>query len=179
MTVSATPQAGKMSNAFNLASAEALSPQERAMVNRRSRLLGPAYRLFYERPVQVSRAAGTRLWDAEGNEYLDAYNNVVSVGHAHPRVVDAVHRQMQTLCTHTRYLQEGILDYAAALLDTFDGRCATGHAMFTCTGSEANDLALRIAQHYTGRNGVIVTSEAPAGPGCRGGARGRWAVHRR
>src|SRR5262245_50311393 len=160
MTLSPTQHAGKMNNAFNPASTASLSPQSRAMVTRRARLLGPAYRLFYEKPVQVNRGCGTRLWDTDGNEYLDAYNNVVSVGHAHPCVVDAVHRQMQTLCTHTRYLQDGILDYAEQLLATLDGRTAAGHAMFTCTGSEANDLALRIAQHYTGNKGIIVTSEA-------------------
>jgi 4-aminobutyrate aminotransferase-like enzyme len=130
-------QGGKMNNAFDPASAASLSPRSLELVERRAQLLGPAYRLFYETPVQVSRGSGTRLWDSDGNEYLDAYNNVVCVGHAHPRVVEAVHHQMQTLCTHTRYLQEGILDYAADLLATFDGRCGSGHAMFTCTGSEA------------------------------------------
>jgi 4-aminobutyrate aminotransferase-like enzyme len=151
---------GKMNNAFQPSSAGHLSPRSRAMVDRRSTLLGPAYRLFYANPLQVSRGLGTRLWDADGNEYLDAYNNVVSIGHAHPRVVEAVHRQMQTLCTHTRYLQDGILDYAEQLRATFDGPLAQGHTMFTCTGSEANDLAIRIARHHTGNRGVIVTSEA-------------------
>jgi len=68
---------------------------------------------------------------------------------------------MRQLCTHTRYIQEGILNYAEDLLSTFGGRIgATGHTMFTCTGSEANDLAMRIAQYHTGRQGIIVTSEA-------------------
>lgn len=159
MSTSLAPR-GKMNNAFDPATADELLPQSRQIVERRARLLGPAYRLFYSNPVQVSRGLGSRLWDEAGNEYLDAYNNVVSVGHANPRVVEAVHEQMQTLCTHTRYLQEGILNYAADLLDTFEEPLAAGHAMFTCTGSEANDLALRIAQHFTGKNGVIVTSEA-------------------
>ncbi|KFI26886.1 aspartate aminotransferase family protein [Paenirhodobacter enshiensis] len=152
---------GKMVNAFNPAATEGLDAATQAAVARRARLLGPAYRLFYRHPVAVCRGEGTRLFDAEGREYLDAYNNVASVGHANPRVVEAVARQMGTLCTHTRYIQDGILDYAEQMLPTFGGRiAANGHMMFTCTGSEANDLAMRIARHRTGRNGIIVTAEA-------------------
>ena len=152
---------GKMNNAFGPMDRAKLSGTIRALVERRDRLLGPAYRLFYRNPIEVSRGSGVILYDSEGRDYLDAYNNVVSVGHAHPRVVDAVSRQMSILCTHTRYIQHGILSYAEQLLGTFTGRIgATGHAMFTCTGSEANDLALRIAEHYTGNLGVIVTAEA-------------------
>lgn len=154
-------QRGKMNNAFDASGADALDSDTRALVQRRSRLLGPAYRLFYKNPLEVSRGQGVFLYDNQGNEYLDAYNNVVSVGHAHPRVVEAVHQQMQTLCTHTRYLQEGILDYAEDLLATFAGTLGrAGHLMLTCTGSEANDLALRIAKYHTGKQGVIITSEA-------------------
>jgi 4-aminobutyrate aminotransferase-like enzyme len=150
-----------MVNGFDPEAAAHLPSRDRAMIERRMRLLGPAYRLFYEQPVQVSRGEGVHLYDADGNEYLDAYNNVVSVGHANPRVAAAVARQMRTLCTHTRYLQDGILDYAEDLLATFDGRIGkSGHAMFTCTGSEANDLAVRIARHYTGKRGIVVTAEA-------------------
>lgn len=160
-TNTAAAPGGKMVNAFNPATAVGLSESTRELVTRRAKLLGPAYRLFYQNPVEVSRGSGVLLWDRDGNEYLDAYNNVVSVGHTHPRVAAAVHEQMQTLCTHTRYLQEGILRYAEQLLATFEGTVGTdGHAMFTCTGSEANDLALRIAQHHTGKRGIIVTAEA-------------------
>ncbi|MFC3395393.1 aspartate aminotransferase family protein [Brenneria rubrifaciens] len=152
---------GKMVNAFDPDNLAHLDAAARAAVERRIRLLGPAYRLFYQQPVEVNRAQGVRLYDRNGNVYLDAYNNVVSVGHAHPKIADAVNSQMRRLCTHTRYLQDGILDYAEQLLPTFGGRIAEqGHMMFTCTGSEANDLALRIARHYTGRQGVIITSEA-------------------
>lgn len=158
---SSASQRGKMVNAFNPASLEHLDPVMQEAIKRRVRLLGPAYRLFYQNPVQVSKGRGTRLFDRDGNEYLDAYNNVVSVGHAHPHVVEAVHRQMSTLCTHTRYVQDGILDYAETMLPTFGGRIGeTGHMMFTCSGSEANDLALRMAKHYTGHHGIIVTAEA-------------------
>ncbi|HEY0275759.1 MAG TPA: aspartate aminotransferase family protein [Paenirhodobacter sp.] len=152
---------GKMVNAFDPAAMDTVSPDNRRAIERRIRLLGPAYRLFYQDPVQVSRGQGTRLFDRDGRAYLDAYNNVAAVGHAHPRVVEAVARQMATLCTHTRYIQDGILDYAEQLLPTFGGRiAAAGHMMFTCTGSEANDLAMRIARHRTGRQGIICTAEA-------------------
>lgn len=152
---------GKMVNAFNANSLNTLDAQTRTSIERRTQLLGPAYRLFYQNPVQVSRGLGTKLYDRDGNEFLDAYNNVVSVGHANPKVIEAVHQQMQTLCTHTRYIQDGILDYAEDLRGTLGGTIGqNGHTMFTCTGSEANDLALRMAKHYTGKQGIIITSEA-------------------
>lgn len=144
-----------MPNGFSAADAERLSEQERRLIERRARLLGPAYRLFYERPLHTVRGEGVWLYDNQGNRYLDAYNNVASVGHCHPRVVQAIANQAAVLNTHTRYLQEGILDYAEDLLSTFpDG---LDQVMFTCTGSEANDLALRIARQYTGGTGVIIT----------------------
>ena len=135
-----------------------VAERERAMIDRRDRLLGPAYRLFYEDPVHIVRGNGVWLEDADGNRYLDVYNNVSCVGHCHPRVVEAVTRQWATLNTHTRYLHDVILDYAEALLATFPPHL--DHVMFTCTGSEANDLAYRIAQDHTGGTGVIVTSLA-------------------
>ena len=156
--VERTRKRGKMVNGFDPASADRLDSHTRDLVERRAALLGPAYRLFYANPVHIERAAGALMYDRDGNEYLDAYNNVVSVGHCHPKVVEAIHAQMQTLCTHTRYLQDGILAFAERLLATYEP--AIGHAMFTCTGSEANDLALRIAKHHTGNRGIIVTSEA-------------------
>src|SRR5262245_62028723 len=110
------------------------------LMARRNRLLGPAYRLFYEEPVHVVRGEGVWLYDDAGNRYLDAYNNVACVGHCHPHVIDAIARQAAVLNTHTRYLHDTILDYAERLLATFPAEI--GNVMFTCTGSEANDLAL-------------------------------------
>jgi 4-aminobutyrate aminotransferase-like enzyme len=149
---------GKMVNSFDPSNLDDLSVRQRDMIGRRNKLLGPAYRLFYQRPVEVCRGSGVHLYDSDGNEYLDAYNNVASVGHSHPRVVEAISSQLAKLCTHTRYLQDGILNYAEDLLSSFEGD--VGHAMFTCTGSEANDLALRIAKYHTGNKGIIITSEA-------------------
>jgi 4-aminobutyrate aminotransferase-like enzyme len=135
-----------------------LSPREQAMVDRRQHLLGPAYRLFYETPVHLVRGQGVWLYDPEGNAYLDTYNNVASVGHAHPRVVAAMAQQAGTLATHTRYLHDGVLAYAERLLAHFPAPLS--HVMFTCTGSEANDLALRLAVAATGGTGIIVTENA-------------------
>lgn len=146
-----------MGNAFVLGAA-ALSPEEEALIARRQRLLGPAYRLFYEHPLHIVRGEGVWLYDAEGKAYLDAYNNVPSVGHCHPRVVRAIAQQAATLNTHTRYLHRNILDYSERLLETMPS--ALGHMMYTCTGSEANDLACRIAKAHTGGEGLIVTSYA-------------------
>jgi 4-aminobutyrate aminotransferase-like enzyme len=153
-----SPKRGKMVNGFDPANADQLDPRTRDIVERRARLLGPAYRLFYADPVEFGRAKGVFMYDSDGNEYLDAYNNVVSIGHCHPHVNAAIAAQMDTLCTHTRYMQDGILGFAEKLLATFEDEI--GHVMFTCTGSEANDLALRMAKYHTGNEGIIVTSEA-------------------
>ena len=128
------------------------------LIARRKRLLGPAYRLFYDEPVHLVRGEGVWLYDLSGRRYLDAYNNVASVGHCHPRVVEAIARQAAILNTHTRYLHETVLDLAEQLLSTFPA--AIGNVMFTCTGSEANDLALRIARTCTDGTGFIATETA-------------------
>jgi 4-aminobutyrate aminotransferase-like enzyme len=135
-------------------------PQTRAaeLLARRRRLLGPAYRHFYAEPLEIVRGEGVHLYDADGVVYLDAYNNVPCVGHAHPRVVAAIAAQAGRLNTHTRYLAEPILDYSERLLDSLGADL--GHVMFTCTGSEATDLALRIARFHTGATGIVVTANA-------------------
>ena len=125
------------------------------LIERRERLLGPNMSTFYTDPVHLVRGQGVWLWDADGRQYLDCYNNVPHVGHCHPKVVEAICRQAGTLNTHTRYLHEGILDYVEALTATFDAPFDT--ALMCCTGSEANDVALRMAQALTGKTGVIAT----------------------
>lgn len=147
-----------MVNGFDPARLNELPEHIQKNIRRRDQSLGPSYRLFYNTPVEVVRGQGVTLYDSEGNEYLDVYNNVPSVGHAHPRVVAAVHEQMQKLNTNTRYVQESILDYSEQLLSTLPAEL--GHVMYTCTGSEANDLAIRVAKYATGRQGIIVTSGA-------------------
>ncbi|MDO6965922.1 aspartate aminotransferase family protein [Rhizobium alvei] len=110
---------------------------------------------FYDDPVHIVRGEGVWLWDADGRKYLDCYNNVPHVGHCNPRVVEAICSQASTLNTHTRYLHEGILDYVERLTATFEEPLKT--AILTCTGSEANDIALRMAEAMTGKRGIIAT----------------------
>lgn len=126
-----------------------------ALLERRARLLGPNVSTFYDEPVHLVKGEGVWVSDAAGRRYLDCYNNVPHVGHCHPRVVEAICKQAATLNTHTRYLHETILDYVERLTATFDPALST--AIMTCTGSEANDIALRIGQAVTGKTGVIAT----------------------
>ena len=125
------------------------------LLARRARLMGPNVPTFYDDPVEIVRGEGVWLWDAEGRRYLDCYNNVAHLGHCHPKVVEAIAAQAATLNTHTRYLHRGILDYIERLTGKF------GHdlsqAIMVCTGSEANDVALRMAQAVTGKTGLIAT----------------------
>jgi len=146
-----------MVNAFIEGAAE-LDEATASMIAERKALLGPAYRLMYERPLHFVRGEGVWLYDSEGNAYLDAYNNVTSIGHCHPKVVEAIREQVGVLATNTRYLHGGVLSYAKRLLATMPSEIE--HLMFTCTGSDANDLALRIAQAHTGGKGIIVTETA-------------------
>jgi len=149
---------GGMVNAYVPGASTAVTAEEATLISRRQKLLGTAYRLFYEHPVHVVRGEGCWLYGGNGEAYLDVYNNVASVGHCHPHVITALARQASILNTHTRYLHDTILEYAERLLATLPAEL--GRVMFTCTGSEANDLALRVARSATGGEGVIVTSLA-------------------
>jgi 4-aminobutyrate aminotransferase-like enzyme len=126
------------------------------LLQRRARLLGAGAPLFYDEPVHIVRGEGVWLYDAGGRRYLDCYNNVPHVGHCHPHVVEAISRQAATLNVHTRYLHELILDYAERLSGLFDPSLSS--VIFVCTGSEANDIALRIARMSTGGQGIICTN---------------------
>lgn len=147
-----------MVNAFDISTADTLDPAIQDVVRRRARVLGPAYKLFYKTPLELVRGDGVYMYDPQGNRYLDAYNNVPSVGHSHPHVVKAITDQVSQLNTHTRYASKPILDYSERLLATFPAEM--DNVMFTCTGSEAVDLALRISRFYTQGTGIIVTSNA-------------------
>lgn len=120
--------------------------------------MGPAYRLFYDDPLVAVRAEGVWIYDAQGCAHLDAYNNVASLGHSHPRVLRALQDQAATLATHTRYVDRTVISYLERLISSFPAPLS--RAMLTCTGSEANDLALRIATAATRGTGVIVTQTA-------------------
>jgi len=125
------------------------------LLRKRDELLGAGMTTFYDEPVHIVRGEGVWLWDSGGRKYLDCYNNVPHVGHCHPHVVAAICRQAATLNTHTRYLHEGILAYVERLTATFAGDLRS--AILTCTGSEANDIALRMAQAVSGNTGFIAT----------------------
>jgi 4-aminobutyrate aminotransferase-like enzyme len=129
-----------------------------SLLERRYRVLGRNSPLFYDKPLHLVRGEGVWLYDADGKRYLDAYNNVPHVGHCHPRVVAALSRQAATLNTHTRYLDETVIAYAERLTALFDPKLSM--AMFCCTGSEANELALRIARDCSGGMGIIATAWA-------------------
>jgi 4-aminobutyrate aminotransferase-like enzyme len=112
----------------------------------------------YAEPLHLVGGRGVFLEDADGRRYLDAYNNVPVLGHSHPAVVDAVCSQLATLNTNSRYLQEAPVELAERLLATLPARF--DRVLLVNSGSEANDLAWRIARHATGASGGIVTSWA-------------------
>jgi 4-aminobutyrate aminotransferase-like enzyme len=150
--------AEKYPNRFDPENLDRLDLELQENVRRRLKVLGPGYLLIYENPVSFVSGSGAHLFDAQGNDYLDAYNNVPVVGHCHPHVVEAVSRQMATLNTNTRYAQQHIVDYAERLLGYFPDQLS--RLSMTCTGSEANDLAIRVARYYTGNEGIIVSRYA-------------------
>jgi 4-aminobutyrate aminotransferase-like enzyme len=145
-------------NAFDAAEAGSLGgPLERSVRSRR-KLFGAASVLFYAKPLEFVRGRDCWLYTHDGVAYLDAYNNVPSVGHAHPKVVDAATQQLRQLNIHSRYVHSGVIEYSAQLLTHFTQDLS--NITFTCTGSESNDLALRMAAAFTGGEGIIVTESA-------------------
>lgn len=135
------------SNSFNAENESLLPEEERKLIKRREKYMSDGYRLFYQKPVYIVRGEGAYLYDEEGHKYLDMYNNVASIGHCHPAVVEAVSKQMAMLNTHTRYLSNIIVDYSEALLKEMPPE--VDKITYMCSGTEANDLAIRVAQAYT------------------------------
>jgi 4-aminobutyrate aminotransferase-like enzyme len=133
-------------------------PDHANLLEARRRLLGPSLSLSYPTPLHIVRGEGAHLFDAGGRAFLDCVNNVAHVGHAHPRVVEAGVAQMRLLNTNTRYLHDNILRYAerlTALLPADLNVC-----YFVNSGSEANELALRLARAATGRPDVATVDVA-------------------
>ncbi|MFW5969410.1 MAG: aspartate aminotransferase family protein, partial [Halofilum sp. (in: g-proteobacteria)] len=129
------------------------------LVERRTARLMPGLALFYSgAPFHPVRGEGMWLFDAAGVPHLDCYNNVPHVGHGHPHVSNAVARQTAALNTNTRYLYDSVLEYADRLAERLPG--ALGTVMFVNSGSEANDLAWRMARAWSGRGGALVTANA-------------------
>ena len=129
-----------------------------SLAHRRNQSFGAGSTLFYREPVHIVRGEGIYLYDPGGRRYVDMYNNVPCVGHCHPHVVEAITRQVATLNVHSRYLHEEVVAYAERL---------TGHlhegiesAVLSCTGTEANEVALMMARLATGGRGIICTNAA-------------------
>ncbi|MEP7221829.1 MAG: aspartate aminotransferase family protein [Novosphingobium sp.] len=146
-----------MPNRFRPGEAE-LPQREADLIARRDAVLGASYRLQYRKPVHFVRGQGMWLYDPDDRAYLDFYNNVPSLGHCHPEVNAAMAEQAGQISANTRYLEPKLVEYAEKLIATFPAEL--DRVVFTCTGSESNDLALRIARLVTGGEGVIVTSYA-------------------
>ncbi len=125
---------------------------------RRDRHLGPSLSLSYDKPLKIIRGEGVNLIDETGRAYLDMVNNVCHVGHCHPAVVDAIQTQAALLNTNTRYLHDTIVRLSEALTATLPEPLNV--CFFVCSGSEANELALRLAKAHTGRTGVVVIDGA-------------------
>ena len=125
------------------------------LIRRRDHAFGAGARLFYDRPLHVVRGEGAWLYDADGRRYVDMYNNVPCVGHAHPRIVEAMARQQATLNTHNRYLHEGAIALAERLT-ALQG--VTECVVFSCSGTEAVENALRMARFATGARGIVCTN---------------------
>lgn len=131
-------------------------PDTADLVSRRRHLLGAGAPLFYDEPLHFVSGKGVWLEAANGRRYLDVYNNVPNVGHCHPHVLQALHQQAGKLNVHTRYLDETILAYGENLTARLDDSLSM--LFLTCSGSEANDLALRMARLNTGRQGIICSN---------------------
>lgn len=145
-------------NRFEFNDTQSMDTQLASHIRRRHRTQGENSVLFYKHPIEMVSARGTWMTDSYGNRYLDMYNNVPSVGHSHPRVVEAMTQQALLLNTNTRYLFSVLENYSEALLETFPDDLS--NIIFTCTGSESNDIALRMARMVTGKQGIIVTENA-------------------
>lgn len=145
-------------NAFNLEAVNNLDKKTSALVQSRLNNVGPTTMLFYQEPLHIIRGEGTWLYDSNGRQYLDVYNNVPSLGHCHPKVIEAVHNQMRNVNIHTRYLHETMHVYAEKLLGTMPE--SINRLVMTCTGTESNDLAMRLATIYTKKKGFIVSEAA-------------------
>ena len=132
-------------------------PREALLAERRQRI-GPSLSIAYREPLTIVRGAMQYLYDDLGRAYLDVVNNVAHVGHCHPRVVAALRRQSGVLNTNTRYLHPLLAEYAERLTAQLPSPLSV--CFFVCSGSEANELALRLARTHTGREDVVVIDHA-------------------
>ena len=141
-----------------VASASAHEVPGAQLLERRRRLMGANAELSYARPLHLVRGAGVWVYTASGERLLDVYNNVPHVGHAHPAVVRAIHAQASRIASNTRYLDETVLEYAGRLTASLPPELDA--CLFLNSGSEANDIAWRIACAHSGRGGALVMTNA-------------------
>ncbi len=128
------------------------------ILDQRRKYIGPSLSISYDVPLHIVRGEAQYLFDVKGNRYLDCVNNIQHVGHCHPKIVEAAQSQYKKLNTNTRYLDEAIVNYARNLTQTLpDGLDV---CFFTNSGSEANDLAMRIARNYEQSKETIVLDGA-------------------
>jgi 4-aminobutyrate aminotransferase-like enzyme len=132
--------------------------QHNALHARRDLALGRGAELFYDEPLEIVRGEGAYLFDRHGRRYIDLYNNVPCVGHGNPVVARAMAQQQATLNVHNRYLHEGIVNFAERLSALHHP--AIESVVFSCSGTEANEVALRMAREYTGARGIVCTDAA-------------------
>jgi 4-aminobutyrate aminotransferase-like enzyme len=130
----------------------------RSLIDRRTQVFGAGAPLFYQAPLHIVRGEGVYLFDADGRRYLDMYNNVPCVGHGNPRVAAAMARQQATLNVHGRYLHEGAVAFAERLVGLQAPNIES--VVFSCSGTEANEVALLIARIATGKRGIVCTNAA-------------------
>lgn len=128
------------------------------LLDRRNRIFGRGAHLFYEQPLTIVRGAGVNLYDTTGKRFVDMYNNVPCIGHSHPHLVEAISSQVAQLNVHNRYLHESILRYGERLLALHHD--AIECVVMSCTGTEANEVAMLMARTVTGGEGFICTDAA-------------------
>jgi 4-aminobutyrate aminotransferase-like enzyme len=143
--------------ACGFAKPKGTQPVER-LIARRKAVMGSRLYVFYDPPLHMVAGEGVWLTSAEGRRYLDCYNNVPHVGHCHPHVVAALTQQIRTLNTNTRYLGEQVLDYSERLGASLPGKLKV--CAFVNSGSEANDIAWRMAKAFTGNAGGLTMEYA-------------------
>jgi 4-aminobutyrate aminotransferase-like enzyme/Ser/Thr protein kinase RdoA (MazF antagonist) len=139
---------------FELLGAEVAGRVPEALLARRAEKLGPSLSVSYRDPLKIVRGKGQYLFDERGRGYLDCVNNVCHVGHCHPRVVAAAQQQIARLNTNTRYLHDNLVEYAERLTACFPNPLSV--CFLVCSGSEANELAMRMARAHTGRKDWVV-----------------------
>ncbi len=125
------------------------------LLERRKRVMGSSY-VFYKEPVHIVRGEGVWLYDDQGKPYMDCYNNVPCVGHCHPHIVEAMHKQAATLNTHSRYLSEAVIDYSERLMALHAQPLSI--LQMGCSGTEAVEVAIKMARLYTGGQGIICSN---------------------